>query len=260
MNRLLALIFESNTDLFYQILSIPNVATPSELEEESYQEKQKRLSSEGIPDTELAAAINSPLPEKLLVVEINKSEVQPSIEDISAIEPVIYEGSFEEPLRSLVNQLLYDDAFESEITLLLNAAIVHYGIDISEITQVLQTAEKVKGAINLGLEHALKISNRQAMDLYRILGLRGFYRHALSLLDQIRKDARIFEREKQNDMTPEMQIIIQGAMQRFPVLPEWIKNPSLASDEKIEAKFLPFQFVSEYQNILKHLSLSLNSN
>jgi hypothetical protein len=245
MNRLLAMLFESNTDLFYQILSIPGVATPSELEEESYQEKQKRLSSEGIPDMEFAAELNSALPTELLLTEIAKSEIQASIEDISAVEPVIYEGSFEEPLRSLVSQLLYDESFEAEMTLLLNASIVHYAIDISEITQVLQIADKVKGALNLGLEHALAVSDRSAIELYRILGLRGLYRHGLGLLNELRKGARSLERRGKENLTAEAQVLIQGLLQRFPAIPDWVKNPAERDPERVDPKFVSIQFEKE---------------
>ena len=250
MNRLLALLFESNTDLFYQILSIPNVATPSELEEESYQEKQKRLSSEGIPDMEFAAEMNSPLPNNVLLSEISKSCIQPSIEDISAIEPVIYDGVFEEPLRSLINQLLYDDAFESEITLLLNAAIVFYGVDISEITQVLQMADKVKGALNLGLQHALDQSSRPAIELYRIVGLRGLYRHGLSVLAPLQKEARLIERGDISNQPAHIQLIVQGLSQRFPTMPVWIKSPATSQEDKLSAQFVPIQFVSDVNTLL----------
>ena len=47
--RLLALIFESSAELFYQLISIVTVATASMLEEESYQERMKRLAAEGNP-------------------------------------------------------------------------------------------------------------------------------------------------------------------------------------------------------------------
>lgn len=245
MNRLLALLFESNSDLFYQILSIPGIATPSELEEESYQEKQKRLSSEGIPDMEFAAELNAPLPTELLLSEVSKTTSQATIEDISAVEPVIYEGSFEEPLRSLVNQLLYDEAFESELTLLLNASIVHYGIDISEITQVLQIADKVKGALNLGLEHALSVNERSAIDLYKALGLRGIYRHGLSLLNDLRKEARTVERLGHEHLSAETLVVVQGLMQRFPAVPDWVKNSAERDPEKVDPRFSAIQFVKE---------------
>ncbi len=245
MNRLLALLFESNTDLFYQILSIPNVATPSELEEDSYQEKQRRLSSEGIPDNQYAAEINSPLGGELLLGEVAQSAVQPSIEDISAVEPVIYEGSFPEPLRSLVNQLLYDESFEIEMTLLLNAAIVHYGIDISEITQVLQIADKVKGALNLGLENALALSQRSALELHKILGLRGLFRHGLSHLFGLAKKARVLERQNKSEFSEQCQIAIQGLLQKFPTMPAWIDETQPRDSEKVEARFVPIQRMKE---------------
>lgn len=253
MNRLLALLFESNTDLFYQILSIPNVATPSELEEESYQEKQRRLASEGIPDNEYAAEVNSPLSDELLLAAVAQSELRASIEDISAVESVIYEGSFAEPLRSLVNQLLYDESFEIEMTLLLNAAIVYYGVDVSEITQVLQMAEKVKGALNLGLENALKITKRPAIELYKIVGLRSLYRNGLSQLTRLVQRARTIERLDKKDVPEASQIIIQGLLQRFPSMPVWIKEKP-ESDEKIEARFIPIQSLSEISAIEQTLA------
>lgn len=252
MNRLLALLFESNADLFYQILSIPNVATPSELEEESYQEKQRRLSSEGIPDSQYAAELNSPLPANVLSAEVSRSEVRQSIEDVSAVEPVIYEGSFEEPLRSLVNQLLFDENFEAEMTLLLNGAIVHYGIDVSEITQVMQIADKVKGSLNLGLENALATTCRPAIDLYRILGLRGLYRHGLSVLSDLHRQARNLERVRREELSPQVQVVLQGLLQRFPAMPAWLKQDHIATPEeaeKVEARFTSIQHMKECQKL-----------
>jgi hypothetical protein len=58
--RLLALIFESSAELFYQLISIVSVATTSMLEEESYQERQKRLAAEGVPEPEVDAAVHAP--------------------------------------------------------------------------------------------------------------------------------------------------------------------------------------------------------
>ena len=59
--RLLALIFETSAELYYQLLSIPSVATVSMLEEESFVERSKRLAAEGIPEPELSAKRSCPL-------------------------------------------------------------------------------------------------------------------------------------------------------------------------------------------------------
>jgi hypothetical protein len=256
LNRLLALLFESNSDLFYQILSIPSVATPSELEEESFQEKQKRLSSEGIPDQELAAELNSPLPTNLLLSEVQSKKTQATVQDIAAIEPVIYDGSFPEPLRSLVNQLMYSDDFESELTLLLNAAIVYFGVDLSEIQEVLEIAERVKGALNLGLEHGMQQSSQSAIDLYHVLGLRGLYRHGLSLLFSERSAARQKVREEHDTEHPaEMQLLIEGLQKRFPEMPTFIRDipEATSGQDSREATFVPIQSLKELERIQKTL-------
>ena len=83
--RLLALIFESSAELFYQLISIMTVATTSILEEESYQERQKRLAAEGIPEPEVAAAVHAPYSLTEAKTEVVGKRGRGHVDDIRSI-------------------------------------------------------------------------------------------------------------------------------------------------------------------------------
>lgn len=184
LQRLLALIFETSTELFYQILAIPSVATPSQLEEEALQDKEKRIQSLGIPDRDFAAALNTPLSAKRLIASEPTAAIEHS--DIDPIDPLLAAASFPSTvLEQLVTTEEQLAELDAEITLLINAAIVHFNRDWHDVEQVQETARFVAGAIRIGLEalSELDISPHDswkqfggqrsyAVGLYEILSLR----------------------------------------------------------------------------------------
>ena len=54
MTRFIACIFEYSAEIFYQLINVGKIATPTQLEEEAFKEKEKRLLAEGFPDHELS--------------------------------------------------------------------------------------------------------------------------------------------------------------------------------------------------------------
>lgn len=173
LNRLLAVIFESSAELFYQILAVPSVATPSQLEEEAFQDREKRVHSLGIPDRDFAATINNPISAKQLL----ESEPPPAIEhsDIEPIDPLIAAAALP---SSVLEQLVTTEEqlaeLDAEITLLINAAIVHFNRDWHDIEQVQETARFVSGAIQVGLD-ALAELGVGALDGWRRFGCQRCY-------------------------------------------------------------------------------------
>lgn len=159
LGRILALLFETSPEAFYQILSIPTVSTPSSLEEESYQDKIKRLAAEGIPDLEFASEIISP--KKIEKFKEAKSEIETS--------------------SGLLVSFKDDD--REELSLILNALIVHFNLPFYEIEQVKHGEEFVIGCINLALEKGSATNSIRELfqqGLFYVLELR---RKALKLKD-----------------------------------------------------------------------------
>ncbi|RIL07510.1 MAG: hypothetical protein DCC75_09955 [Proteobacteria bacterium] len=188
--RMLALIFETNADLYYQLLSAPLVATESVLEEDSFQERNKRLSAEGVPDPEWAAAINQPLQIAQIKRALEESPKRPVIENISAVHPLIYDSSLDSPLGQLFGEQNRREVLESELTLLMNAAIVRFKIDFYDAAAVRLLSQKVKGALNIGLEIiTAETKCREAQSAYEALGLQKIYALGLGRLLSLRKQA-----------------------------------------------------------------------
>jgi hypothetical protein len=118
--RLLALVFESSAELFYQLMSTSSVATVSMLEEESYGERLKRLAAEGIPEPEVAAEIHAPFSYVEARREIVENAHTKPIEDIRSIEPLVYEGRATRFFAELMRKVADHDAIEMEFTYIMN--------------------------------------------------------------------------------------------------------------------------------------------
>lgn len=222
MGKLLALLFETSAELFYQIINIPTVSTISLLEEDSYNDRLGRLSEEGFPDREFAAELNSRLGQNEFLASINNSANDSGrivFEDIQTVTPLVYQGHDYEPLTSLVNNLIeknHRDKLEAELSLLVNAAILHWAVEFYNEQDVLDMAEKVKGAVNIGLEIALKINGKDALELHAKVGLKDFYRLGLARLIDLRNQARKTLKDFQ-DLAQEKRVLLENLSLNFPV-------------------------------------------
>jgi hypothetical protein len=225
--RLLALIFETNTELFYQLLQTSSVATLSMLEEESYLERTKRLAGEGVPEPEVATGLHAPYALNYALQDLNSHERHKVIEDIRAVEPLLYEARTSKLFAELLRRVSDHEVVEMEFTYLVNAAVVRFGVDFSDQEAVLQLCEKVKGAINLALEKLLKGSDRNVLDLYQVLGLEKLYRLGLTDILSLRNIARkvsLEAAEKFKDSDKGLFSIVACAREAFPCIPMCIED------------------------------------
>lgn len=225
--RLLALIFESSAELFYQLLQTPAVATVSGLEEESYQERVKRLASEGVPEPEVAASIHAPYAFAEAIKDIHEQNIHKTIEDVRAVEPLLYEARSTKLFGELMRRVSDREALEMEFTYLINAAVVRFGVDFSDQEQVLQLCDKVKGAINIALEKLVKDSDRTVVGVYQVLGLEKLYRLGLTDLTALRGTARkipleVAETFKDSDKA--LFSIVACAREVFPAMPMFLDD------------------------------------
>jgi hypothetical protein len=260
MNRFLALLFESDADLFYQLLAVPMVGTNAILEEEAYQDQQRRLANEGIPDLSLAAEIHAPLALNPVLDLIKKQEQLPAISDIEPIPALIAHSDELMPWHRIVCDAKNSDELAAESTLLVNAALVHYNIPVSEYTEVGLCAAQVRGAINIGLQKV--ISAEPATNLVEAvehLGLKPFYRLGLTILTSLRKEAMLVKRSAGfATLNTEQQKVIEALTKPgIPACPKDFDSQLDKIDDKshqISAELRPIEELSELESLTRTLN------
>jgi hypothetical protein len=215
LSRLLAMIFETNAELFYQLLAIATVNTSTVLEEEAYQDRERRLVSEAsFPDSEFAASLNAPLSTKeaLSFLEKNQPLTTP---DVDSILPLVFQRSDLLPWQNLLSKYANNEAFHAELSLTFNAAAVYYRISFGEKGEIDSLFRVVRGAINLALEILLKTDRADIEIIYSKLGLNKIYRLGHSHIQSLKR----LVHSKRNYSSIEMELIIfafQGETPSYP--------------------------------------------
>lgn len=226
LNRFLALLFETNTKLFYQLIGVPGVTSLSQLEEESLVDRNKRLASEGVPELDFVQEIHSPLLPYNARELIQKAERHPVVGDIAPVYPLIYDNlSSYTPLSSLLSALSANEDAQGELTLIINASIVFFNVAFHEYEPLLHHVERVKGALNLGIEYALSLGAPSPNEAYEIFGFTKLYQLGLYQLFQVRSlaqkirddDLKILSEDKMRFS------VIAHARQPFPEIPQFLK-------------------------------------
>ncbi len=254
LGRFLALVFETSADLFYKLLALSEVETESNLEEVAYQDKEKRLSSESIPDLAFAHEINAPAHEAQIRALLEAAEPHSRAKDLPIVEPLIYEGHVLQPLHTFFDALGRSDAIEGELTLLVNAALVRFSVEFYNHEQVFETIRKVRGALNIGLEVAQTLGERSFQDLYHSLALKKIYALGLERLYKLRAEAqKIHLDEERADQT--WLIALEAAKADFPCMPDFLQSDgTIASDHgKVSPKLRSIEHVAEIECIRKFL-------
>lgn len=236
--RFMALIFETDPELYYRLLSLPSSQTESIIEEEAYQDKVRRLEGEAIPSAEYAHSLNLPISESEVIADLEKEKskrIEPPQSQL--ITPLLYESDLPKELRALLESLKDPEAFEAECSLIMNAAIIHFGVDFSDDENVAFLLKKVRGAINLGLEIVSKKTSLPVSELYPRSSLQMFYRLGLTKIQSLRKLAlkKSFDAAKLLAEDRETFSLLSGLREVFPVIPESLttahnQNISAAKD------------------------------
>lgn len=214
LSRLLALIFETSAELFYQLLAIPNVATQSMLEEESYQERSKRLLAEGFPDEEQVVALHQPLPIESLKrhdATLRYGTDGPIVTPMLAIREASSTS-----LSLLIERYGSAEDFQSELTYITNAALLFFRIDISNRSEVVELVEGVSGILNLGLEVLQQRTNCDPFEAQGRYGLAPIYRIGLQQLFDLRKRSQVAIAHLKDDLKPEMLHLLELSARVLP--------------------------------------------
>ncbi len=269
LGKLLAFIFESSAELFYQIISIPGLNTESELVESGYQDRIRRLNDEDIPDMESCFKINSPL--RLFEARplLEKAEKRIVSESVQTIEPMVYLGGFPDKVSALLDEMKRGadykerDNIESELTLVLNSAIMRFNVPLNDYEEVKNLVAKVKGATNIGLELASRESNLSLLDIYRVLGLTGIYRLGLSPIMEVGRTAGKLPKEllEPESQTAEWSELLSATRRQFPEVPIGLKSDGkfVESEGRILSGSRPFSAHSEVELTLSLLSQKLSN-
>jgi hypothetical protein len=259
--RMLALLFETDTNLFYKLLSLSTSQTSSVLEEEAYQDKSKRLAAEGIPEYELAAGINNAASENQIKSLLTEGEsatknARPKVFDIQAVEPLIFDSAVSKLLNQLLSEMTVREEIEGELTYIMNAAIIMWGVEFFEYPKILHLSEKVKGAINIGLEKAVIISSLGVLEVYKKLGLVKIYQLGLSELKNLRLKLTEIKKTGRVPSNPETELIFEAVIQPFPEMPLFLKAgyKKEEGDSSIATTSGPIESQSEIESILSCLN------
>lgn len=253
LSRLLALVFETNAELFYQLLSVPGVATDAELEEESFSDRNKRLEALGVPEANYAFELHAPLDAAHALATIDEQQERVVVQDIDAVYPLIYDSRMTGALEELWRSISDRDESEAELTLLMNAAIVRFGVQHYEQDAVRLLAQKVKGAVNLGIEILCSKSKYSPKDVHQALGLQKLYRVGLTHLMHLGRIAHrmSFDSAELSDKNSALFLALAGSREAFPVAPEILSADGIFSSPTNEAQpsFRPFEHVAELRAV-----------
>jgi hypothetical protein len=267
ISRVLAYIYETNIQLFYQLISIPTVHTASMLEEEAYLEREKRLQTLGFPDEQVSIDVCTPLsPHELkakLGIVSNQDATSKFVEAKNGItiedtEPFHLKPSRRDTSRTskLLSMVRDPGEFEGEFGFLLNVTLVRWHVNLSEIEGIREMAERVRGAIEIGLELASDL-NVNELSAYEAIGLGGLFRAGLWHLLELQKDAfAVRTKADLLDLDRPTSQLLQALTDHLPALPDWWK-PGMTLEAMPDAAFItkPIASLNQIADIEKLLPL-----
>ena len=194
------------------------------LEEEAFVERTKRLGAEGVPDLEYSQELNTPLPRWKLKELLDGGTEPAPIELVQTIDPLIYEATgFVQPLSRFIEAVGRRDEVESELTLLMNSAIVRWHIDFSDSQEITTLGGQVRGALNIGLEEALRLAPQEEfLTLYHRTGLKRLFQTGLWRLLEFRRAAVKAKSAPAEGGDSVREAIIEEAVRPLPLMPNFI--------------------------------------
>jgi hypothetical protein len=226
--RLLGYIYESNIELFYQLLAIAGLHTGTVLEEESYIDRIKRLQELGFPDEETALNICTPLlPHDYCVslgVSANyKQEDLASALDIASDNQLdVRRGNFVHGATKLFNLAENTQVLEGEFGFILNCCLIRWHVDLGDITAIKEIAQSIHGAISIGLEISLKKYGLSEIKTYEKVSLKDIFKAGLwHLLELRRLSLRTHEKVELLDLNQPIAQLLNALTKEIPTVPDW---------------------------------------
>ena len=159
-----------------------------------------------------------------------EAEEQRIISSDRLIEPLLSEGSYFEPLTSILKDLALDEERANEVArefaLLANAALIFFGVPFYEYSEVIFLLEKIRGAINIGLVRAASLSQLSLPEICDRLGFSGLYRLGLTEVLRAKLTAEGLPRAGVDANVDDLpaQAVLAAARQSFPCLPVFFRS------------------------------------
>ena len=159
--------------------------------------------------------------------------------------PAVFSGTLE-PLTSVLREVCRDEEvrgeIESELSLIVNAAIQRYSERMADTESVAASIETVRGALNIGLERATAVLGCDAVEILRVLRLQPLYRLGLSELKAFRKRVRDYVTAGQVPDGPGIRLLAEGALSGdLPRYPATLQNDgSIESAARDDAQYRPY--------------------
>jgi len=260
LQRLLAQIFEMDTELFYQLLNVPCLNTPSMLEFDSYEERSKRLRSEGIPTEEEAFAYTTPIGINQMREELRRETSATTIDpDLNPVLPLIASGSVPEPLKTAVESLGFDLSRQAALSFLLNNILVRFQVEVADTESIKDYVARALGAMNIGLERICNEENITPQDAFTRLNFQYLFCFGFESLKKLQEQAKLYR--KKNDPTdPIVTATLDAAASSFPVIPIFLNASAYpyktkSSTDKLPAGEKPFEHLGEIGLVQQVLNL-----
>ena len=260
MSKLLAFLFETNADVFYQLLSTKVMTTPAVLEEEALSDRNKRLSAEGLPNLEFASEVTAFLSvSDALKILTENTSATPDLE-VVIVEALARLSDSIEPLTSALTELPRLEEALSELTLIINSTLVRFRSKLSDNDTLLFMASQTQGALNLGLDLLSRRSGISAAQILDKVGLQVPFRLGLTQILDTAKIARKYEK-KLSDSGIEIEAATRALLdllnKPFPCIPAAIsqhKNDyAIAEGDSLNVRPEPFRYYSEIEMLKKQL-------
>lgn len=257
--KLLALIFEEESRLFYQLITESGYVTSSELEEDAFADKCRRLWSEGFPDPETSAKLHAPCSLEQLRALLPKAEARQPV-STPAVLPLAHSLTSSAALLGILREVIDSDEkkseLEAELALLANAAVVFFGIDASDPDELAATVSKIRACLNLGAERVAQ-EGLSGAEVVNKLGLQRMYQLGLAEVKALRKFALALSKElTAREPEPVVVSLLEAASLDFPMLPAFVRpDGSLElSKERLDEDRRPYSHLKEIEAVKRVFS------
>ena len=265
--KLLAYVFEESPERFYQLLASAQGATTVELEEMSYKEKVHRLLDEGIPDHESAWKVHA----KLQIQSILSNQAQKKNNIVtyeSVVTPLVLDDKELQPLSGLFQEMLTSgnrddrDNAQKELTLIANAALVFFQIPFHEYEEVSLLVQKIRGAINIGLEMLLRTNTHSALEWFQKEGFQTMYRLGLNQIKDTSKEILSMKDwiESSSSYSSLAAPLLECMALAFPSIPAFLTEGGIkpSTDGTLDPTAKPILRLSQLETLLASLKKELS--
>lgn len=249
--KLLAIIYESKSELFYQLIGMPQTTSETALEEGAFEDKNLRLREFGIPSKHEAWDSQAALNPADFITALERGESAATVEVLSGTTPIASNFNQQqqiERLRDAIISLGLESNLELEISHLANTALVVSETPFSDIQAVRDTITFIRDTLNFSLEYLETRTKKSAIELYQAQGAVAIYRVGLWLLHDLKTKARrVLQKMPEETIDEALNFVLKSFTEFRPAYPELFDGDiaALPASALINPKVRPFRTLVE---------------